>query len=168
MFPSVRQIPSLAIQCTQCRKQNVRFLKCLSKTSKHYAPVWLCNGQADQGTCNRKSYEMDVASGFQFGVVTYFLFASRIKLCMKLLWRDVSLMAIGLMINRDSLSQLPHEGLVTICLHVLLPASGASMSPELQVGSVRSTKWRGQSETWQCFPAVLFSVRSLLLPVFKG
>lgn len=53
-------------------------------------------------------------------------------------------MAVGLMINRDSFSQLPHEGLVSE--PVLLPASGVSISPELQVGSVRSTKWKGQSE----------------------
>lgn len=50
------------------------------------------------------------------------------------------------MINRDSLIQLPHEGLVSACLPVLLPANGVSISPELQVGSVRSTKWGGQSE----------------------
>lgn len=55
-------------------------------------------------------------------------------------------MAIGLMINRDSFSQLPHEGLVRACLPVLLPAHGVSISPELQVGSVRNTKWAGQSE----------------------
>lgn len=55
-------------------------------------------------------------------------------------------MDIGLMINRDSLSQLPCERLVSTCLPVLLPAPGVSIPPEIQVMSVRSTRWGGQSE----------------------
>lgn len=77
-------------------------------------------------------------------------------------------MDIGLMINRDSLSQLPCERLVSTCLPVLLPAAGVSIPPEIQVVSVRSTRWGGQSEPCRRFPIALFSVQSLLFPVLKG
>lgn len=70
-------------------------------------------------------------------------------------------MDIGLIINRDSLSQLPHERLVSTCLPVLPPASGDFIPPEMQVVNVRSTKRGGQSEPCRRFPTALFCFQSL-------
>lgn len=165
----MRQVPSHAIQCTKCRKLNLR--SCFVPFGNYQV---LCFSLALQWKSRSRNSVIENPvkgmwpQGFSLGQSHTFIFASRIKLCIKLLWQDISLMDIGLIINKDSLSQLPHERLVSTCLPVLLPATGVFVPSEMQEVSVRSTELRGQSEPCRKFPIVLFSVQSLLFPVLKG